>query len=149
MSVTLFVEDADSDMECEVEDVESLDMETEEVVKLVGVGDAVESVVELIIVELIIVELVVEPVMVEPARGELARAEAREEVVGEPARVEARVKAREPVGLIISVEPKQSLVVVIVVVKTTLVVPGCTLLPERNDGSDDKPDNANVNRPID
>lgn len=147
------MEDADSDMECEVEDVESLDMETEEVVKLVGVGDAVESVVELVIVELVIVELVVElvvePVMVEPAREELARAEAREEVVGEPARVEARVEAREPVGLIISVEPKQSLVVVIVVVKTTLVVPGCTLLPERNDGSDDKPDNANVNRPID
>lgn len=57
----------------------------------------------------------------------------------------------EPERAVKTVEPelgKQSLVAVRVVVKTTLVVPGCTLLPERKEGSGDKPDNANIDRSI-
>lgn len=73
--------DVDSDRECEVEDLESLDRETEEVVKLVGVEDTVErvvkpgveSVVKLAMVEPV-VELARELAMLGPA-GEIDRVE--------------------------------------------------------------------------
>lgn len=73
--------DVDSDRECEVEDLESLDREPEEVVKLIGVEDTVErvvkpgveSVVKLAMVESV-VELARELAMLGPA-GELDRVE--------------------------------------------------------------------------